>query len=206
MRAINRPADSGRNALGYDETSIDLHLDDTAKAARVWDMTAYREAMKVHGRGTELLLGSFQHKHYQREYLKPVPKTPDDGNPVFARGDDVIVRPQGFLLWTTLEWVGTPETNPHYICFVNAKSTKARTGVVVHLTAPTIQAGWQGNIVLEIVNFGPFDLVLKPGDAIAQLVVAQISSPPNLDLKKGQSATAGQTNPGGKPIKKSGKK
>jgi len=119
---------------------------------------------------------------------------------VFSRGQDVILRPYGFLLWTTKEVVGTPEENPELIAFVNAKSTKARTGIMVHFTAPTINSGWKGKITLEIINLGPFTFSLKPGDAIAQLTVATISSRPDPSLRtKKKSATMNQIDPSGKP-------
>lgn len=95
-------------------------------------------------------------------------------------------------LWQTKEVVGTPKEDPKYICFINGKSTRSRTGLVVHLTAPTIHAGWSGNITLEMTNCGPLDLVLHAGDAIAQLTVAMITQPPALDVKLHESATYGQ--------------
>lgn len=70
---------------------------------------------------------------------------------------------------------------------------------MVHFTAPTIHAGWSGKITLEIINFGPFDLVLQEDDKLAQLTVATISSPPDLSLKKSKSKTQGQTDPSGAP-------
>src|SRR5439155_3421543 len=92
-----------------------------------------------------------------------------------------------------------PQRHPELICFVNAKSTKARTGLIVHFTAPTIHANWAGNITLEISNLGPFTFVLKEGDALAQLTVATISSAPDLRVKKSRSQTQGQTDPTGRP-------
>lgn len=187
---------------GYDETSIDLHLDQTEKAARVWDVDALRTDGSAAGTTRpEVRLGTFDYKKFAGKYLKAVPQEsgPKDERKVVARGTAVIVRPGGFLLWTTQEVVGTPESGPRYICFVNAKSTRARTGIVVHLSAPTIHAGWRGNITLEIANFGPFDLILHPGDAIAQLTVATISGTPDPELKKALSATIGQIDPSGKP-------
>ena len=109
------------------------------------------------------------------------------------RGAEIIVRPLGFLLWPTREKVGTPKKNADLICFVDGKSTKARAGMVVHLTAPTIHSTWTGNIVLEIVNLGPFDLVFQEGDAVAQLTVCRITSPPDKAVE-GTSVTYGQTN------------
>jgi deoxycytidine triphosphate deaminase len=36
-----------------------------------------------------------------------------------------------------------------------------------------------GNITLEIANLGPFHIILKEGDAIAQLTVARVTNPPD---------------------------
>jgi dCTP deaminase len=121
----------------------------------------------------------------------------------------VVVRRFGFLPWPTKEIVGTPKVDPdqpnvikrhpELICFVNGKSTRARTGLLVHFTAPTIHAGWDGNIWLEIANLGPFTFVLKEGDALAQLTVATISSAPDLGLKRNRSLTQEQVEPAGGP-------
>jgi dCTP deaminase len=118
---------------------------------------------------------------------------------VYKQGQRVILKPYGFLRWTTEEVVGTPGENPELIAFVNAKSTKAKTGIMVHFTAPTINSGWKGKIVLELVNLGPFTFVLKPGDAIAQLTVARITSRPDPGLRnrKKKSHTTNQVEPGG---------
>jgi dCTP deaminase len=95
-----------------------------------------------------------------------------------------------------------PHRHPELICFLNAKSTEARTGLLVHFTAPTIHAGWSGKVTLEISNLGPFTFVLREDDALAQLTVATISSAPDLFLKKGKSKTQGQTDPSGAPREK----
>ena len=199
---------------GYDETAIDLHLGPLA-TAKVWDLgslaaTDAARGAAPPGRAPEIHLGQFDYKAMADGHLKPVPsgETDSRGNPrsVYRRENDIIVRQLGFLLWSTREKVGTPEIDPtrmetqrhpELICFVNAKSTKARTGLIVHFTAPTIHAGWAGNITLEISNLGPFTFVLKEGDALAQLTVATISSAPDMELKVGRSQTQGQTDPSG---------
>lgn len=188
---------------GYDETSIDLHLDDI-EHAKIWDVEKLKKEQDQQGNlgGPFLHLGAFQWEHFSGGYLIPVPHEPSnpvdrEKGKVFRRGNEIILRPGGFLLWTTKEVVGTPKENPELIAFVNAKSTKARTGVMVHLTAPTIHSGWKGKIALEIANLGPFVFVLKPGDAIAQLIVATISSKPDPSLRTKKSATHGQTDPSG---------
>jgi dCTP deaminase len=199
-----RPEDLG---CGYDETSIDLHLD-AVKEAKIWDNAALVRNLAKHGvQRPEVLLGTFNWGEFSEQYLiPPAPENGAGGEPqiVCCRGNQVIVRPGGFLLWPTLEWVGTPRKNPELICFVNAKSTRARTGLLVHFTAPTINAGWEGKILLEIANLGPFDFILKEKDAIAQLTVATISSATDLTLKIGESVTHGQTSAGGQPGSRKG--
>jgi dCTP deaminase len=103
-----------------------------------------------------------------------------------------------FSLWQTKEVVGTPKIDPRYICFIDGKSTRARTGLLVHLTAPTIHAGWDGKVTLEIVNLGPFTFGLSENDVIAQLTVAMISSSPNKSHQDAGSSTIGQTGVEGK--------
>lgn len=197
--------------LGYDETSIDLHLD-AVKFAKVWDIAKLKRDHLVSGvKHPELNLGAFDWTQFSDTYLAPVPDEADHtpaGEPeqrVFRRGKHIILRPLGFLLWTTKEKVGTPKASPEFIAFVNAKSTRARTGLMVHFTAPTIHSGWAGKITLEITNLGPFDFVLEEDAIIAQLTVATISSKPDLTMKKGQSKTEGQIDPSGSKTTKRGK-
>jgi len=192
-----RPEEFG---AGYDETSIDLHLD-AVDQAKIWDSEALAASEAERGgKGPEVYLGTFNWGRFSERYLIPPP--PEDrtrSQPVCRRGEQVIVRTGGFLLWTTKEWVGTPARNPELICFVNAKSTRARTGLLVHLTAPTIHAGWEGKIFLEIANLGPFDFILRENDAMAQLTVATITSATDLSLRVGESTTRGQDTTGGRP-------
>src|SRR4051812_17774791 len=66
---------------GYDETSIDLHLDAIDQGARVWDIEAYNGAFRaaVAGRGistgspNELRLGTFDFNVISERYLTKVP-------------------------------------------------------------------------------------------------------------------------------------
>ncbi|MEX2560780.1 MAG: hypothetical protein WD403_12740 [Pirellulales bacterium] len=115
------------------------------------------------------------------------------------RGEQIILKHGGFMLWQTLEVVGTnPDKNADLICFVDGKSTRARAGILVHLTAPTIHTTWNGKITLELANLGPFDIVLEANDVIAQLTVAKVTSPPSKDVR-GDSSTYGQLDVTGSP-------
>jgi dCTP deaminase len=177
-----------------DPTSIDLRLD-SASEAKIWDIEGFKKKHDMAGIGeAELRLGTFKFAAFAEEYLIAPPsyrpRSYDDR--VCRRGDEVLIRPGGFLLWQTKEKIGTPKQNPQYICFIDGKSTRARTGILVHLTAPTIHAGWTGNVVLEIVNLGPFTFVLQEDDVIAQLTVATISSSPEQSHARAGSTTIDQ--------------
>jgi dCTP deaminase len=176
-----------------DATSIDLHLGDI-KEAKIWNIDQFSIDESGRGRSRpELYIGNYRIGQFGPEYLiNPPPYSTDPNQLVGTRGHEIIVKRGGFLLWPTREKVGTPKRNADFICFVDGKSTKARAGLVVHLTAPTIHSTWSGNITLEIANLGPFDLVFQPDDAIAQLTVCRITSPPDKDVS-GESATFGQT-------------
>jgi dCTP deaminase len=178
-------------------TSIDLHLD-RVEQARVWDIQKYEEHNRNHGLPpTEIRISNYHYGTMSKLYHMPIP--PDgEGVKVFRRDRQIIVRPYGFLLWQTKEVVGTPRDEADLIMFIDGKSTRtARTGVLVHFTAPTIHAGWAGQVTLEIANFGPFDIVLQEDDVIAQATVATISSIPKVSMEKAGSTTLGQKTVGG---------
>jgi dCTP deaminase len=186
------------DAKQFGPTSIDLHLD-SADQVRVWDIFKFKKKSQAMGHGDipELRIGSFEYKEFAGEFQCPPPvirlgQACEDN--VFRRGDEIIVKPGGFLLWQTKERVGTPEDGAQLICFVDGKSTRARTGLVVHMTAPTIHAAWGAwNVTLEIGNLGPFHFVLKEDDVIAQITVATISSIPEKNMRESGSITSGQT-------------
>jgi dCTP deaminase len=85
------------------------------------------------------------------------------------------------------------------VALVEGRSTFARVGVTVHVTAPKIDPGFEGHIALEMANFGTIPVDLRAGvDQPAQLLLMPISTPlPDRDLY-GASASDryhGQSNP-----------
>jgi dCTP deaminase len=83
------------------------------------------------------------------------------------------------VLGTTLERIHLPEEG-RIAARVEGKSTLARLGFVVHMTAPTIHSGFRGVITLEILNFGLYPLRLKPGARICQLIFERVGEVPLL--------------------------
>jgi dCTP deaminase len=177
----------------FGASGIDLHLD-TIDEAKVWDVEKRRAV-----RTPSIRLGHFDYKQFAEQFAVGAPLKPRSGKrlSVYRADNSVIVSPGGFFLWQTKEAVGTPTAKARYICFINGKSTRARLGLLIHMTAPTIDAGWWGKVTLEIANLGPFEIELREDDAIAQLVVAMISSPPQEQKVPRGIAVGQQTVTGG---------
>lgn len=97
------------------------------------------------------------------------------------------LEPGEFVLCLTHESVAVPRS---MIALVEGRSTCARMGLSMHQTAPWIQPGWSGPIVLEIVNNGPLTLEFTPLlDRPCQLTFFQLSSQLSEDLAYGGRET-----------------
>lgn len=81
-----------------------------------------------------------------------------------------------FVLARTLEKIEFPtdKGQPYLAGRIEGKSSRSRCGLLVHFTAPTVHAGWSGPLTLEMINLGPTTFVLRPGMAIAQLIVDEV--------------------------------
>lgn len=88
------------------------------------------------------------------------------------------IRPGSFLLGWTSEVVNLPIVS-RLAARVEGKSSLARIGLGIHVTAPTIHSGFRGQIQLEMYNFGPHDIILDPGMRVCQLIFEQTIGTPN---------------------------
>ncbi len=110
-------------------------------------------------------------------FLRPVSPT-DEGFPI---------DPGRFYLGWTLERLQLPHRS-RLAARVEGKSSLARLGLGVHVTAPTIHAGFGVNeldpgfvgnpIQLEIWNTGPLPVVLRPGLSVCQLIFEWVDGTP----------------------------
>ncbi len=103
------------------------------------------------------------------------------------RESGYVLEPGKFILAQTQETIGFPQHDGGSGSKVLAgriegRSSFARTGLLVHFTAPTIHSGFRGTITLELLNHGPMPLILKPGLAICQLIVETVRGLPTLDV------------------------
>ncbi len=84
------------------------------------------------------------------------------------------MEPNRLVIGKTLEIVTLPL---HLAARIEGKSSLARLGLSVHVTAPTVLAGFSGRLVLEMNNIGPFPIQLQAGMRIAQLIVEHLGLP-----------------------------
>ncbi len=123
--------------------------------------------------GMEMILdpGSPHHRYEElaRRYQEPVPT---------VEGSGVVLKPGQFLLCTTAERVQLPITT-RVAARVEGRSSLARYGVGIHVTAPTIHAGFRGRITLEVTHSGAYPVRLRPGMRICQLIFEMLSGIPS---------------------------
>jgi dCTP deaminase len=97
-------------------------------------------------------------------------------------GEEITIKKEGsfFLhpgelaLASTYESVTVPDD---LVAWLDGRSSLARLGLMVHVTAHRIDPGWHGQIVLEIFNSGKLPLALKPGMDICAINFETLSSP-----------------------------
>jgi len=129
----------------YSSTSLDLTL---AENAEIWESP----------KGVKLFPGTVGFKY---DTLKALKKSISLKDYTLERG--------AFVLGWTRETVGLP-IGSRLAARVEGKSSLARLGIGIHLTAPTIHAGFKAQIQLEITNVSPNQIVLAPGMRVCQLI------------------------------------
>lgn len=110
------------------------------------------------------------------------------GKQIVAPAEGHKMQPGDFLLGWTIEKLQLPYRS-RIAARVEGKSSLARLGLGVHVTAPTIHAGfgvksgepdYPGSAIqLEIWNCGPLSVVLKPGMRICQLIFEWVDGTPD---------------------------
>jgi dCTP deaminase len=114
-----------------------------------------------------------------------------------------LLKPSAFVLGWTKERIRLPHPS-RIAARVEGKSSLARLGVGVHVTAPTIHAGfgyttknggYAGSpLQLEIWNVGPLEIMLKDGMRICQLIFEIVDGTPDKGYE-GQFTIQGPGNP-----------
>lgn len=91
---------------------------------------------------------------------------------IIADNEAFFLHPGELALATTLESVKLPS---NIIGWLDGRSSLARLGLMVHVTAHRIDPGWEGKIVLEFFNSGKLPLALRPDMVIGALSFETLS-------------------------------
>ena len=94
---------------------------------------------------------------------------------LISRDGPYVMEPNRLIIGRTLENITLP---PHLAARIEGKSSLARVGLSIHVTAPTVLAGFSGRLILEMNNIGPFPVQLNEGMRIAQLILEHVGLPP----------------------------
>ena len=115
------------------------------------------------------------------EYLLPNHTTetlnPKETEPTYQQitSNAIIIPPKEFILATTLEYVEIPS---NLIARVEGRSSIGRLGLTIHITAGFVDAGFKGNITLEIANLSNNPIMLHKDMRICQLVFEELNDIP----------------------------
>jgi dCTP deaminase len=77
-----------------------------------------------------------------------------------------ILHPGEFVLGSTLERVALPND---LVARLEGKSSLGRLGLLIHSTAGFVDAGWDGQLTLELSNVANLPITLYPGMKIGQI-------------------------------------
>jgi dCTP deaminase len=166
----------------YQTSAVNIYLGDSF---RIWNPSLF----KPKGIRVELNLAEQSFADTANQYAIDAPREADGCVvlPPFAKEPTVLL---GF----TRERIHLKKESA--LCArVEGRSSLARIGLVVHLTAPTIHAGFNAQITLEMVNHGHFYLRFVPNKTmICQFIIETLDSPAT---GKASSTFQGQRTPVG---------
>jgi dCTP deaminase len=83
-----------------------------------------------------------------------------------------FLSPNALCLASTMEEFFMPDD---LVAFVHDKSSWARRGLSLFNTV--IEPGWRGFLTLELVNHSDEQLIIRPGDPIAQIIFVRMEEP-----------------------------
>jgi dCTP deaminase len=159
----------------YKSSALDLHFDGPVYRYKTDDEINRGEA--VH---RPVIVDSRDVKSHEmvQQYGEEIPMVQDHRGIQCYKLD-----PHKFVLARTLERIVLP--GPSKIAArIEGRSSIARLGLVVHLTAPTVHINFKGRLVLEMRNFGEYPIHLYPGETrICQLIFEKVGREPLEDLK-----------------------
>jgi dCTP deaminase len=87
--------------------------------------------------------------------------------------DSFVLHPGEFVLGSTIERVKLPDD---LVARLEGKSSLGRLGLLIHSTAGFVDAGWDGQLTLELSNVANLPITLYPGMKIGQISFLQMTT------------------------------
>lgn len=87
--------------------------------------------------------------------------------------EGIVVHPGEFVLASTLETVHVPDD---MVARIEGRSSYARLGLIPHAAAGFIDAGFEGQVTLEMQNLGNVPITVYPEDRICQVAFETMTS------------------------------
>jgi dCTP deaminase len=114
---------------------------------------------------------------------------------VEVEGDDpFILHPGEFVLGQTLERVRLPDD---IVARLEGKSSLGRLGLLIHSTAGFVDAGFEGNLTLELSNVANLPITIYHGMPIGQISFMRMDAPVESPYGSGETGSKyqGQAEP-----------
>ena len=83
------------------------------------------------------------------------------------------LKPFQFVLGSSIEYISLPD---NVAAFIQARSSIARLGIIIHFVAGFIDPGFEGKITFEIINLNNVPVKLYPKMRVAQIIFMKLPS------------------------------
>ncbi len=113
-----------------------------------------------------------------------------------AEEDAFILHPGEFVLGSTLERVALPTD---LVARLEGKSSLGRLGLLIHSTAGFVDAGWDGQLTLELSNVANLPITLYPGMKIGQISFIRMTTPADVPYGSAEVGSKYQGQRGPRP-------
>src|SRR3954471_21836549 len=116
---------------------------------------------------------------------------------VEMKGDDpFMLHPGEFVLGSTLERVKLPTD---LVARLEGKSSLGRLGLLIHSTAGFVDAGWDGQLTLELSNVANLPITLYPNMKIGQISFIRMTTPADVPYGSAEVGSKYQGQRGPRP-------
>jgi len=113
-----------------------------------------------------------------------------------AEEDKFMLHPGEFVLGSTLERVALPTD---LVARLEGKSSLGRLGLLIHSTAGFVDAGWDGQLTLELSNVANLPITLYPNMKIGQISFIRMTTPADVPYGSAEVGSKYQGQRGPRP-------